>query len=192
MIVGAGPTGLNLALWLTRLGVKVRIIDKAAEPGTVPRGRSRCMRAPWNSTIRWILPARSSIAGSGGSRHIMGRGRSFASAHRVWRYGTGRDLPYALIFPQDEHERLLIDHLGTAGVAVEQPWELSCVRGAGRAGGHTPEAAGRIEEEITTAAFIAGCDGTRSIVRLTLKVVSPAAPIRISSMSRMLRQAAAP
>ena len=37
LIVGAGPTGLVLALWLTRLGVKVRIIDKAAEPGTTSR-----------------------------------------------------------------------------------------------------------------------------------------------------------
>src|SRR6059036_3064540 len=36
-IVGAGPTGLILALWLTRLGVEVRIIDKAAEPGTTSR-----------------------------------------------------------------------------------------------------------------------------------------------------------
>lgn len=34
LIVGAGPTGLVLALWLTRLGVRVRIIDKTAEPGT--------------------------------------------------------------------------------------------------------------------------------------------------------------
>ena len=30
LIVGAGPTGLVLALWLTKLGVKVRIIDKTA------------------------------------------------------------------------------------------------------------------------------------------------------------------
>src|ERR1051326_9005791 len=37
LIVGAGPTGLVLALWLVRLGVKVRIIDKAAEPGTTSR-----------------------------------------------------------------------------------------------------------------------------------------------------------
>jgi 2-polyprenyl-6-methoxyphenol hydroxylase-like FAD-dependent oxidoreductase len=29
LIAGAGPTGLVLALWLTRLGVKVRIVDKA-------------------------------------------------------------------------------------------------------------------------------------------------------------------
>ena len=29
LIVGAGPTGLVLALWLTRLGSKVRIISQA-------------------------------------------------------------------------------------------------------------------------------------------------------------------
>ena len=37
LIVGAGPTGLVLALWLTRLGVRVRVIDKTAEPGTTSR-----------------------------------------------------------------------------------------------------------------------------------------------------------
>src|ERR1700681_4186831 len=37
LIVGAGPTGLVLALWLTRLGIGVRIVDKAAEPGTTSR-----------------------------------------------------------------------------------------------------------------------------------------------------------
>src|SRR5271169_106908 len=37
LIAGAGPTGLALALWLTRLGVRVRIIDRTAEPGTTSR-----------------------------------------------------------------------------------------------------------------------------------------------------------
>src|ERR1700722_15440843 len=37
LIIGAGPTGLVLALWLTKLGVRVRIIDKNAEPGTTSR-----------------------------------------------------------------------------------------------------------------------------------------------------------
>ena len=37
LIVGAGPTGLVLGLWLTRLGVRVRIVDKTAEPGTTSR-----------------------------------------------------------------------------------------------------------------------------------------------------------
>ena len=37
LVVGAGPTGLVLALWLTKLGVKVRIVDKTAGPGTTSR-----------------------------------------------------------------------------------------------------------------------------------------------------------
>ncbi len=37
LIAGAGPTGLVLALWLTHLGVRVRIVDKTAEPGTTSR-----------------------------------------------------------------------------------------------------------------------------------------------------------
>lgn len=37
LIVGAGPTGLVLAFWLTRLGVAVRIIDKNPQPTTTSR-----------------------------------------------------------------------------------------------------------------------------------------------------------
>src|SRR5215470_15960914 len=36
-IVGAGTTGLVLALWLTRQGVRVRIVDKTEAPGTTSR-----------------------------------------------------------------------------------------------------------------------------------------------------------
>src|SRR6266566_846056 len=37
LIIGAGPTGLVLALWLTRLGIRVRVVDKTTEPGTTSR-----------------------------------------------------------------------------------------------------------------------------------------------------------
>src|SRR5580658_7823885 len=37
LVIGAGPTGLVLALWLTHLGVRVRIVDKTCEPGTTSR-----------------------------------------------------------------------------------------------------------------------------------------------------------
>src|SRR5215471_12758907 len=37
LIAGAGPTGLVLALWLAKLGVRVRIVDKTAGPGTTSR-----------------------------------------------------------------------------------------------------------------------------------------------------------
>ena len=37
LIAGAGPTGLVLALWLAKLGVRVRIVDKTEAPGTTSR-----------------------------------------------------------------------------------------------------------------------------------------------------------
>jgi 2-polyprenyl-6-methoxyphenol hydroxylase-like FAD-dependent oxidoreductase len=40
LIAGAGPTGLVLALWLVRQGVKVRIGDRSAGPGTSSRAMS--------------------------------------------------------------------------------------------------------------------------------------------------------
>jgi 2-polyprenyl-6-methoxyphenol hydroxylase-like FAD-dependent oxidoreductase len=32
LIAGAGPTGLVLALWLARRGIRVRIVDRNREP----------------------------------------------------------------------------------------------------------------------------------------------------------------
>lgn len=37
LICGAGPTGLVLALWLTKQQVRVRIVDKRHEPGGTSR-----------------------------------------------------------------------------------------------------------------------------------------------------------
>ena len=37
LVIGAGPTGLVLALWLTHMGVRVRVIDQAPEAGTTSR-----------------------------------------------------------------------------------------------------------------------------------------------------------
>ena len=37
LIVGAGPTGLVMALWLNKLGVPFRIVEKRAGPGEASR-----------------------------------------------------------------------------------------------------------------------------------------------------------
>src|SRR5215831_13672226 len=37
LIIGAGPTGLVLAFWLTKHRVKIHIVDKTTEPGTTSR-----------------------------------------------------------------------------------------------------------------------------------------------------------
>src|SRR5438093_4929582 len=124
LIIGAGPTGLVLALWLTRLGVRVRIVDKTAEPGTTSRAVAVQAR-----TLE--LYGQIGLADA-----VVERGLKFGAAN-LWVAGKqvaravfgdmGAGLspfPYALVFPQDEHERLLIDRLAEAGVEVERRMEL--------------------------------------------------------------------
>src|SRR5882672_9253600 len=105
LVIGAGPTGLVLALWLTRLGVRVRIVDKTAEPGTSSRAIAVQART---------LELYSQI---GLADKVVERGRKAVAAN-IWVAGKkvaraffgdmGAELspfPYALLFPQDEHER---------------------------------------------------------------------------------------
>jgi len=52
LIIGAGPTGLVLALWLRQQGVKVRIIDKPRARARPP-GPWRCRHGPLSCTASW-------------------------------------------------------------------------------------------------------------------------------------------
>jgi 2-polyprenyl-6-methoxyphenol hydroxylase-like FAD-dependent oxidoreductase len=80
--------------------------------------------------------------------------------------------PYALIYPQDEHERFLIAHLRAAGVEVERRTELVGFDDTGsgvRATVRGPDGS----EQTCEAAYIAGCDGARSRVREVLDAGFP-------------------
>ncbi len=164
LIVGAGPTGLVLALWLTRLGIRVRVIDKTSEPGTT--SRALAVQARTLELYRQI----------GLADAVVSRGRKMTTIN-LWKAGQqvahvvfgemGRNLspfPYALIYPQDEHERLLIDRLGDAGVTVERQTELVAFEDTTdgvrarlkRADGDT---------STCDALYLAGCDGAHSAVR---------------------------
>src|ERR1700692_1270949 len=124
LVVGAGPTGLVLALWLTKLGVKVRIIDKTAEAGTT--SRALAIQARTLELYRQLDLADP----------VVERGHKVPAVN-LWVKGEpaarlpfetiGSDLtPYSFlqIFPQDEHERLLIEHLTALGVSVDRQTEL--------------------------------------------------------------------
>jgi 2-polyprenyl-6-methoxyphenol hydroxylase-like FAD-dependent oxidoreductase len=172
LIVGAGPTGLVLALWLTRLGVRVRIIDKTAEPGTTSRALAVQART---------LELYSQM---GLSKAVVERGRKTIAAN-MWvagkraahavlgEMGVGLSpFPYALIFPQDEHERLLIERLSEVGIQVERRTELMKfeeIAGGIQAQLKRPDGG----QETCEAAYIAGCDGAHSAVRETLQIGFP-------------------
>ncbi|MBV8091083.1 MAG: FAD-dependent monooxygenase [Alphaproteobacteria bacterium] len=167
LIIGAGPTGLVLALWLTKLGVKLRIVDKTAEPGTT--SRALAVHARTLELYRQLDLA----------DFVIEHGHKVPAVN-LWVKGeprarlpfetVGEDLtayPFLEIFPQDEHERLLIERLEKLGVAVERRTELTRFAEEGSrviAGLRGPDG----HEEDCEAAYIAGCDGAHSLVRETL------------------------
>jgi 2-polyprenyl-6-methoxyphenol hydroxylase-like FAD-dependent oxidoreductase len=164
LIVGAGPTGLVLALWLTRLGVRVRILDKTAEPGTTSRAvgvQARTLELYRQVGLAdTVVEAGVQVPGV----NFWARGARAARLPLGW-IGEGLSpFPYALTYPQDAHERLLIDRLDDRGVHVERRTEL--VRFEQRPDGvravlKRPDGA----EEVCEAAYLAGCDGAHSTVR---------------------------
>src|SRR5215470_8867719 len=128
LIVGAGPTGLVLALWLTKLGVKVRILDKTAEPGTT--SRALAVQARTLELYRQLDLA-DAVVKHGHKVPAVNLWVKGKPAARLLFEKIGSDLtPYAFlqIFPQDQHERLLIGRLAALGVLVERRTELVSVR----------------------------------------------------------------
>src|SRR4051812_17763318 len=111
LIVGAGPTGLVLALWLTKLGVRVRIIDKTAEPGTT--SRAVAVQARTLELYRQVGFA-DAVVDAGVKVSGVNLWASGAKAARVSLERMGEGLSpfsFALTCPQDVHERLLIERL---------------------------------------------------------------------------------
>jgi 2-polyprenyl-6-methoxyphenol hydroxylase-like FAD-dependent oxidoreductase len=177
LIIGAGPTGLVLALWLTRLGVKVRIVDKTAEPGTT--SRALAVQARTLELYRQ-LDLTEAVVANGHHVPAVNLWVKGEAAARLAFESVGAGLtpyPFLHIFPQDQHERLLIERLQALGVAVERQTELVGVTdGIDRIAARLRGPDG--QEVDCAAAYIAGCDGARSIVRETVGTGFPGGTYR--------------
>jgi 2-polyprenyl-6-methoxyphenol hydroxylase-like FAD-dependent oxidoreductase len=177
LIIGAGPTGLVLALCLTKLGVKVRIIDKTAEPGTT--SRALAVQARTLELYSQLDLAEAVVAG--GHRvpavNLWVRGEP-AARLAFENIGSGlTPYPFLHMFPQDQHERLLIQRLQALDVEVERKTEL--IGFAEQENGVVARLRGPDGQELDCAAsYIAGCDGARSIVRETIGTGFPGGTYR--------------
>jgi len=168
LIVGAGPTGLILALWLTRFGVPVRIIDRAAQPGTT--SRALAVQARTLELYRQIGIADDVIAGGVKvpALNLWVSGKPRARIH-IDAIGEGLSpFAFALVYPQDAHEKMLIEHLERAGVRVERETEL--VHLEQHAGGVRAALRTKGREEVFETSYVAGCDGASSMVRHQLGI----------------------
>jgi 2-polyprenyl-6-methoxyphenol hydroxylase-like FAD-dependent oxidoreductase len=100
-----------------------------------------------------------------------GRGRELVS-FSFKDLGEGLSLyPFALAYPQDDHERFLIAKLNAAGGAVEWRSRLTSFTQDGNGVRAAIVRDGQTEE--VEASFICGCDGARSAVREALGIEFP-------------------
>ncbi|WP_422928040.1 FAD-dependent monooxygenase [Singulisphaera sp. PoT] len=167
LIVGAGPTGLSLAITCRRFGLEARVIDRAPKVSEVSKAL-----AVWSGSLEAFDAM--GIIGAFLAEGVRMRGVRFGDGkHQLTdlEMGDGIDSPYPfpILLPQSDTERLLHDRLVELGGEVERDVELTAIEQDGDGVTATlkmPE--GR--EERSRFAFVVGCDGARSVVRHQLQV----------------------
>ncbi|HET7736394.1 MAG TPA: FAD-dependent monooxygenase [Nocardioidaceae bacterium] len=166
LVVGAGPTGLTLAIQLISRGVRTRVIDQ--DPGLPKLSRAIGIQPRTMETLDMMGVAdRLLDIGHRGLRtsvYVGGR-------RRVGIDMTYADSEYAFVLhlPQNRTEEVLRSRLAESGGKVEPGIELlGFVQDADMVTATLCDAEGR-EEEVT-ASFLVGCDGSHSKVRRVLNV----------------------
>lgn len=169
LIIGAGPTGLAMALWLTAQKVRVRIIDKALASVTTSRALAVQART---LELYQQLDLADAVLNEG---HVVSASNIWAGDHfkaHVPLSDIGKGLtpfPCLFVYPQDKHERMLEEKLATMGVHVQRQVELIGFTESGE--GVSATLRGKDgQDEVCTADYIVGCDGGHSVVRHVLDI----------------------
>ncbi|MCC5895328.1 MAG: FAD-dependent monooxygenase [Alkalibacterium sp.] len=163
LIVGAGPTGLVLALELAYRNIAFRIIDKNEGPGessramlVVPKVLESYRKFKLDQAVisKGIRPEYINYYVNSEKKAdiplgIMGKGMSA--------------YPYVVTFPQDEHEKVLLEKLEEKCHTVE--WQTTFDSSEESDGKNKVSL--RKNDESTDAffAYVIGCDGASSTVR---------------------------
>ncbi|TDC77877.1 FAD-dependent monooxygenase [Streptomyces hainanensis] len=162
LVVGAGPTGLTMAVELLRRGVDVRVIDRADRRSPhakaiilQPRALEAFARLGLEDEIRArSLPVRAA--------NYYTHGRRVARINFRRLHGSRFDTPLSL--PQDETERILHSALSEAGGRVDYGQRITALE-------HHPDRVvahcGTVTHRTT---WLLGCDGAHSTVREALEI----------------------
>jgi 2-polyprenyl-6-methoxyphenol hydroxylase-like FAD-dependent oxidoreductase len=164
LIIGAGPTGLMLANQLGRRGVRTVIVDRHSGPAE--QTRAMAVHARSLEIFAHLGVAERALAlgrrGTGANMWIGGR-----RAARIPLQEMGQGLspyPFVLMLGQDDTERMLGARLRDWGIDVRWNTELLALEQ------HPDHVAATIRTadgalQTIAAAYVAGCDGSRSAVR---------------------------
>ncbi|WP_043667004.1 FAD-dependent monooxygenase [Streptomyces xylophagus] len=167
LIVGAGPTGLTLAIELARRGAGVRIVDAAPVPHRESRGKGL---QPRTLEVLEDLGVTERALATGRTRLRYRKYFDGVHVNDTDRFEDARptpDAPYAggVLIGQWQVEELLRERLADFGVGVEQGTEVI---------GFEQDADGvtafLTDGEHVRAGYLVGCDGGRSRVRKAMGV----------------------
>ena len=177
LIVGAGPTGLTLAIELHRLGLSTRLIDKA------PHGAkwSQALVVQARTLEQWERYGIADTAVAHGRKVRVGRlishGETVVELHLDRIPGK---YPFLLFYPQCESEQLLRDHLATIdGPPIERQTELlsfSQDTSGIDAILRLPDGS----ESSVRASWLLGADGAHSAVRDRLDIPFSGSSVNLS------------
>jgi 2-polyprenyl-6-methoxyphenol hydroxylase-like FAD-dependent oxidoreductase len=166
LIVGAGPTGLTMAIELKRAGIPVRIIDKSEQAAQhsqalVVQARTLEQFERYGIAEEAVARGRKLLRGSlvSGQKTIV----SFELDRIPGRY------PFVLFFPQNDTEALLEKHLRSFGCEVERGTELLSFRNS-KDGVEAELRHHSGATQTVPARWLIGCDGAHSAVRSGLQI----------------------
>jgi 2-polyprenyl-6-methoxyphenol hydroxylase-like FAD-dependent oxidoreductase len=165
LIVGAGPTGLSLAVQLARWGVRHRVIERTPAPHETSRALGLQPRSLMHFAGMGIADAAVAAGSIPSAANVYDRERRLLRLS-LRNAGTSKQ-PYRfmLAVQQSDVERLLATRLCELGGGVERPREL--VAASQDDGGVTATLDG---DERVRARWLVGCDGAHSTVRHLLGV----------------------
>ncbi len=161
LVVGAGPTGLTLAVQLLARGIPTRIIDKGDGPAL--QSRALGIHARTLELLDTMGLADAFIERGHRVSHL----RMYAGARRLLNLDLARNgsrYGFVLHLPQRETEALLRARVQELGGTIEQGVELLGVAERGDAvEARLRDGAGH--EVDVSAGYLVGCDGAHSRVR---------------------------
>jgi 2-polyprenyl-6-methoxyphenol hydroxylase-like FAD-dependent oxidoreductase len=167
LIVGAGPTGLTLAIELARRGAGVRVVDAAPVPHRESRGKGL---QPRTLEVLEDVGVTERVLAAGTTRLPFRKYFDGTHVNDTDRFADARptpDAPYerGVLIGQWQVEEILRERLAEFGVTVELGTEVA---------GFEQDADGvtavLADGERVGAAYLVGCDGGRSRVRKAMGV----------------------
>lgn len=165
LIVGAGPTGLSLAIALRQKGVDVTVVDQHTQGANT--SRAAVIHARTLEVLEQLGVTPTLLARGIRVPHFRVRERDHVLMDIDFSTLPSR-YPFTLMLPQDQTEAVLRERLFQLGGKVHWSTELLGLEQRGdRVVAHVRDQAGTAE---WTPRWVVGCDGFHSAVRAAVGI----------------------